>query len=657
MTFHKKILRNEKSYVCQSCYLTALPFPEDDFVETIEAEEVPIELNLNENIKLTQEGNLNIAHLNINGLRSKITFLKVFLQQHKFDVLCLNETKIDSTTATSEISISGYKTFRQDRSCHGGGVLIYASENLTTKKQANISNKALETLWVEIKRKKAKSLYICSLYRPPIKGNNVELVEKYKTFLISCFSKIPKNSEVFILGDFNCDMLRKNHLSSAINDLCKDKSLVQYVDSPTRVTQTSSTLIDLILSNSKEATECQVVDLGLSDHSLVCIKRSKLKIKKSPRFVISRSFKNFNQEAFLDDLGNLDWSKVIHTNDVDTAVSQFNKNVLEVLNRHAPLTKKRLRDSSPQWVTEELLDAIKRRDYLKKIASRTKANTDWTRFKKQRNFVINLNNRLKKGHYQRVLDENKSNSKKLWKTLNNLVPNDKKSNSSPQFITDEKGIEITDKKEIAEKFNSFFVSVGSKLAAVFNFSRTDHICPSVCPNSFNFSNVSLATVQKLIKQLDNEKSTGLDGICVKSLKLGSPILSFYLTHIFNLSLSTGVVPKIWKQKRVTPVFKKGEVDSVNNYRPISILPITMKVFEKLVHEQVSSFLDNNKILSPSQSGFRYGHSTDTAVICVSDFILDELAKGNYVGAVLVDLKKAFDTVDHQILLKKSSVMV
>ena len=478
VTFHKKILRNEKSYVCQSCYLNALPFANDDFVEIFDDEEIPIELNLNENLNLTQEGSLNIAHLNINGLRSKISFLKIFLRQHKFDILCLNETKIDSTVATSEISIPGYKTFRQDRSCHGGGVLIYASEHLTTKKQANISNKALEILWVEIKRKKAKSLYVCSLYRPPIKGNNVELVEKYKTFLNSSFSKIPKNSEVFILGDFNCDMLRKNHLSSAINDLCKDKSLVQHVELPTRVTQTSSTLIDLILSNSEEATECQVIDMGLSDHSLVCIKRSKLRIKRSPKFITSRSFKNFNQEAFLDDLGNLDWSKVIHADNVDFAVSQFNENVLKVLNRHAPLTKKRLRESSPQWVTEELLEAIKRRDYLKKVASRTKASTDWTRFKKQRNFVISLNNRLKKGHYQHVLDENKSNSKKLWKTLNNLVPNDKKTNDSPQFITDEKGVEISDKKEIAEKFNSFFVSVRSKLAA-FNFSRTDHSCPSV----------------------------------------------------------------------------------------------------------------------------------------------------------------------------------
>ena len=144
----------------------------------------------------------------------------------------------------------------------------------------------------------------------------------------------------------------------------------------------------------------------------------------------------------------------------------------------------------------------------------------------------------------------------------------------------------------------------------------------------------------------------MDGIPARALKAGSPILSFYLSHLFNLSLSSGCVPISWKKKRVTPVFKKGDTDDVNNYRPISILPIAMKVFEKVVHYQVYDFLDSSKILSSSQSGFRHGHSTDTAVICVSDFILKELGKRKYVRAVLVDLKKAFDTVDHQILLKK-----
>ena len=145
---------------------------------------------------------------------------------------------------------------------------------------------------------------------------------------------------------------------------------------------------------------------------------------------------------------------------VDVAAEAFNENVLQVLNILAPVTKKRVRESNPQWVTEELLASIKHRDYLRKSASKSKNENDWVKFKQQRNHVINLKNRLKKQYFQNVIDENKDDSKKLWKTLNSLIPNDKKSNTIPHFITDE-GKEISDKKQIAETFNKFFSTVGS----------------------------------------------------------------------------------------------------------------------------------------------------------------------------------------------------
>ena len=115
VTFHKKILQNEKSWVCHSCYVYALPFPNDDInIETFDDEEVVIPLDLNDDLVLTDKSCLNIGHLNINGLRSKIDFLRIFLRQHKFDILCLNETKIDSTVPDSEISVPGYAIYRQD---------------------------------------------------------------------------------------------------------------------------------------------------------------------------------------------------------------------------------------------------------------------------------------------------------------------------------------------------------------------------------------------------------------------------------------------------------------------------------------------------------------------------------------------------------------
>ena len=142
--------------------------------------------------------------------------------------------------------------------------------------------------------------------------------------------KLPKSPEVFILGDFNCDMSKKNNLSSLIKDLCKAKALNQFVNSPTRITQTSSTTIDLILSNSKHAKECEVVDIGLSDHCLILIRRSTSKIKLPQKIINTRSFKNFDEQAFLEDLGNTDWHNVTNASNVDDATMTFNANITSV---------------------------------------------------------------------------------------------------------------------------------------------------------------------------------------------------------------------------------------------------------------------------------------------------------------------------------------
>ena len=133
-------------------------------------------------------------------------------------------------------------------------------------------------------------------------------------------------------------------------------------------------------------------------------------------------------------------------------------------------------------------------------------------------------------------------------------------------------------------------------------------------------------------------------LALRLLKSGSPVLSIYLAKIFNLSLKLGSVPKCWKTKRVSPLYKGDLKTDPSNFRPISILPIPMKIFEKIVHDQVSEFIKESKFLSDRQSGFRKLFSTNTAILDVSDYILEQLDNKKYVDAVLIDLKKAFDTV-------------
>ena len=158
-------------------------------------------------------------------------------------------------------------------------------------------------------------------------------------------------------------MLKRNTLTTTINELFRSKGLTQHVKSPTRETLNSSTLIDLVLTNSKFVEECDVVDIGMSDHSLVIIRRTHSRKKASPRSFSTRSFKNFNKEAFLNDLRELDWSGVTSAKSVDSATETFNLNVLNTLNKHAPCVKRRIIAYSPPWVNEELLNSTKEREY------------------------------------------------------------------------------------------------------------------------------------------------------------------------------------------------------------------------------------------------------------------------------------------------------
>ena len=161
----------------------------------------------------------------------------------------------------------------------------------------------------------------------------------------------------------------------------------------------------------------------------------------------------------------------------------------------------------------------------------------------------------------------------------------------------------------------------------------------------------MSVLQELSK-LRTNKATGLDGISAKLLRYSAYIIAPYLTKIFNLSLRCGSFPDIWKKGRVTPIFKSGDPTSSNNYRPITILPTLSKLLERIVHHQVYNYLQEHKLLASQQFGFRSKLSTTIALAHFTEQILDNLYHRKITGAVSIDLRKAFDTVDHTILLEK-----
>jgi len=281
------------------------------------------------------------------------------------------------------------------------------------------------------------------------------------------------------------------------------------------------------------------------------------------------------------------------------------------------------------------------RDFYFHRAKKTKLPFIWDTAKKLRNKCNNMAQYLKKQYYSNEIKAKSNDSKGLWSTLKTLLPGKTR---HPVNIPNKT------EKDTANDFNMYFTSIGSKLAAAFTSVYNVTVGP---PKSvFQFNEISTDFTHRQLLNIPLGKSTGLDGVSSRLIRHAAPVIAGPLTHIYNLSLSTGVVPSDWKMAKVTPLHKDGDKNNCNNYRPISVIPSFMKIFEKAIHAQVYSYLKEHNLLNECQSGFRPKHSTSTTLLHVTDNILNNMDKGLVTGAVFLDLRKAFDTVCHEILLQK-----
>ncbi len=211
---------------------------------------------------------------------------------------------------------------------------------------------------------------------------------------------------------------------------------------------------------------------------------------------------------------------------------------------------------------------------------------------------------------------------------------------------------------MANILNNHFTSIGPKLSA--NIPETDASHPIIINDenmSFAFKGVTYEEVRKILCALSPSKSCGVDGLTTGLMKAcGEAIIPPTLLHVFNISISKGKFPTIWKIARVTPLFKEGKTDDANNYRPISVLPILSKVFERVIHNRTYEYLSNTNLLNDCQSGFRKRHSTVTCLIEFLDAIYNSIKEGRLSGVHFFDLKKAFDMVNHNIAINKLSYL-
>lgn len=290
----------------------------------------------------------------------------------------------------------------------------------------------------------------------------------------------------------------------------------------------------------------------------------------------------------------------------------------------------------------------------------------YDKFCKVRNKIQQDIKKIKSDYISDKIQESGNDSKKLWQQLKNLGYSGKSKENSKTVLKIEDEL-CFDGKKIATYFNTFFTTVASNLVSklpyapkIFNTDsynfKNYYRSKGITENSFSLTEVMEDYILEILNGLRANKSTGVDGLPARFIKDGAPILKGPITHIVNLSIRTSEVPAGLKEARVKPLHKKNNRLEVGNYRPVSILNVISKVLERVVYDQLANYLISIDGIYNFQSGFRGNYSTDTCLVYLSDLLKTNISKGYYTGLVLLDLQKAFDTVDHQILCEKLKAM-
>ena len=600
----------------------------------------------------------SLLHLNSRSLFKNFDDLQTFLAtlDHQFSAIGISETWLHPNSPP--LNLNNYNMLRSDRKeGRGGGVALYLNENINYVIRPNIHIDGVEDLFIELINMNGKNAVIGVIYRPPNSS-----VETFLEKLDICLDGVSEeDKDIYLMGDFNIDLLSATHTTHSenfSNVLCAH-ALYPHITVPTRITSTTQTLIDNIFSNvfDKVITGGSIY-FDISDHLpiFIVIKQTDFpfNVKNNNEAKMKRKENVNTIRALNNDLSQETWEDVLDTNDTNAAYEILSNKLTYYYNKNIPLVKiKENKQKEHPWITSGIIQSIKTRNRLYKTYLRNPSLNNQEKYKKYRNRLTSIIRLSRKMYFTNKLEENRNNASSMWRVIGNLIGNKRNTTKNDHFV-DDNGQNINDPREIADQFNSYFTNIGPQLAAKIdtNDGHFTQFLPPKINKSLFFTPITNYEIIKIVRALKSSKSCSHDGFSMHLIKQIIHFIVTPLTHIINLSFLSGTCPNSMKTAKVVPIFKKDDPSLFSNYRPISILPSLSKILEKAVYTRLYSFLTQNNLLTNNQYGFRKNYSTDYALIELCDKITSSLSNKEHVTGVFMDLSKAFDTIDHQILLYK-----
>ena len=597
------------------------------------------------------ENKLKIFHLNIRSVSKHLDEFLLNTNNLDLSVIVLTETWLNHSSEWVNIpGFTAYHNIRKDKK--GGGVSILVNNFLTSSLQENmsISNEYFQSICVEITAANSKC-NVLGVYKPPSSS-----IASFNDTFFPLLSYFTVQNKCIITGDFNINTLKDNPClaeSNFIDSFIVD-SYLPLINLPTRVikneTNEISTCIDHIYINSHDDFISGVIDLGISDHySIFCIipftdrlydkkqfeyretSEQNIELLKRELMVSINIFKNF------DDFNINDRFKI------------FSNILHDTYFKCCPIKKKTLsyKRLTHPWITDNLKRCLDEKHRLRRISY---SNPDFKAiFKAYSNTLNDTIMKAKREFFRAKFDSIKNDSKKTWKYINSLLKN-KSKNETIELKENESM--ISDPIKVAQKFNDYFSKIASDLDKSIPLSIDDPL--QFIPNhnhSFFFAPCTSHEIETCIKSFKSKQSP-LNQIPNFIFKSISDIIAPTLCELINSSVISGIFPSCLKISKVTPIHKKGTKYSVENYRPISTQPFISKIYERIIHNRIVKYCCKFNIIYPEQFGFQKNKSTTDAILLFTDQCYQTLEQKNFLASIYLDFSKAFDTVNHKILVSK-----
>ena len=627
-----------------------------------------------------------VFHVNIASLDRHIDDLKELIAEckHKFNVIGISEHKIkidkdkNIKLPSNNIDITGYDPFifEPTETTHGGtGFYIKQNTDYVERPDLKfVSPSDHESMFIEIIFPNRKNLIVGCIYRHP--SSKISVTDFAEKFMDPVLDKVGlENKDFIMMGDFNVNLLKID-----TNDECSEffnsmttHHLTPYILQPTRLQ--AKTLIDNIYFNSLEYTSNSGnLLVELSDHlSQFLILEGYVKERKIPEInLFKRDTKNFNEREFHEEvIAKINWALIcqLAKKDPHMACKRFYDTINYQLDEYAPLrkiTRKEYELMSKPWINNEILSKCKERNQLLKNISKCddpllKVELR-NEYKQLRNDITAAKRISKKEYYSAFFERNKYKSSEVWKGIRALV-NLKTSKSSNFKLLGQDNTLISDPTKISNIFNNHFSSIGAsidrKIPQVpgnykdyfYKRDKNGQLLHKT-PVAFFLEPAAPKEIEKIIDGINSKKSVGPFSLPVSILKTFKEFFAFWLCELINLAFEVGEFPDILKIAKLSPLHKKeSKLDHIN-YRPISLLSVISKIYEKAIYTRMYTFLENNKLIYKKQFGFRRAYSVNHALISITERIRNLLDNQNYVCGIFIDLEKAFDTVNHEILCDK-----